>query len=175
MEGSLKLRVFHSSYLLMWFVRLMWFYLCIDQQGNWIEVTCAVWNMLSCGEVCRVASLPLTIYLVGLVLVSHLHPGMAGIIGQITAQARVRRLKKRISADKCNYILPPFSAHGYLLATGAGAGNQYNLIVIHNLDLTRASTTPTWGTRSGSARSRRRRRRSERSSGSWSWPRRWPR
>ena len=38
---------------------------------------------------------------------------MAGIIGQITAQARVRRLKKRISADKCNYILPPFSAQGY--------------------------------------------------------------
>ena len=43
---------------------------------------------------------------------------MAGIIGQITAQARVRRLKKRISADKCNYILPPFSAQGYLLSTG---------------------------------------------------------
>ena len=38
---------------------------------------------------------------------------MAGIIGQITAQARVRRLKKRISADKCNYILPPFSSTGF--------------------------------------------------------------
>ena len=38
---------------------------------------------------------------------------MAGIIGQITAQARVRRLKKKISADKCNYILPPFSSRGF--------------------------------------------------------------
>ena len=38
---------------------------------------------------------------------------MAGIIGQITAQARVRRLKKKISADKCNYILPAFSSTGF--------------------------------------------------------------
>ena len=28
-------------------------------------------------------------------------------------EARVRRLKKRITNDKCNYILPPFSAGGF--------------------------------------------------------------
>ena len=38
---------------------------------------------------------------------------MAGIIGQITAQARVRRARKKILSDKCTYLLQPFATHGF--------------------------------------------------------------
>ena len=38
---------------------------------------------------------------------------MAGLIGQITAQARVRRAKKKIPSDKCTYLLQPFGSHGF--------------------------------------------------------------
>ena len=38
---------------------------------------------------------------------------MAGIIGQITAQARVRRARKKVLSDKCTYQLQPFGSHGF--------------------------------------------------------------
>ena len=38
---------------------------------------------------------------------------MAGIIGQITAQARVRRARKKVLSDKCTYHLQPYSSHGF--------------------------------------------------------------
>ena len=38
---------------------------------------------------------------------------MAGIIGQITAQARVRRARKKVQSDKCTYLLQPFGSHGF--------------------------------------------------------------
>ena len=38
---------------------------------------------------------------------------MAGIIGNMTAQARMRRFRKDILSDKCVYKLAPFSASGF--------------------------------------------------------------
>ena len=38
---------------------------------------------------------------------------MAGIIGTMTAQARLRRGRKEILSDKCVYILKPFSSNGF--------------------------------------------------------------
>ena len=38
---------------------------------------------------------------------------MAGIIGNMTAQARMRRFRKDILSDKCVYKLEPFSASGF--------------------------------------------------------------
>ena len=38
---------------------------------------------------------------------------MAGIIGNMTAQKRLRRDRKEILSDKCVYELSPFSTHGF--------------------------------------------------------------
>ena len=38
---------------------------------------------------------------------------MAGIIGTMTAQARLRRGRKEILSNKCVYNLKPFSPHGF--------------------------------------------------------------
>ena len=38
---------------------------------------------------------------------------MAGIIGSMTAQARLRRGRKEVLSDKCVYELEPFAAHGF--------------------------------------------------------------
>ena len=38
---------------------------------------------------------------------------MAGIIGNMTAQARLRRGRKEITSSKCVYTLDPFPEHGF--------------------------------------------------------------
>ena len=38
---------------------------------------------------------------------------MAGIIGNMTAQARLRRGRKEITSSKCVYTLEPFPMHGF--------------------------------------------------------------
>ena len=38
---------------------------------------------------------------------------MAGIIGNMTAQARLRRGRKEITSSKCVYTLDPFPDHGF--------------------------------------------------------------
>ena len=38
---------------------------------------------------------------------------MAGIIGNMTAQARLRRGRKEITSCKCVYTLDPFPQHGF--------------------------------------------------------------
>ena len=38
---------------------------------------------------------------------------MAGIIGNMTAQARLRRGRKEIPSCKCVYTLDPFPQHGF--------------------------------------------------------------
>ena len=38
---------------------------------------------------------------------------MAGIIGNMTAQARLRRGRKEITSSKCVYTLEPFPEHGF--------------------------------------------------------------
>ena len=38
---------------------------------------------------------------------------MAGIIGSMTAQARLRRGRKEVLSDKCVYELQPFDTHGF--------------------------------------------------------------
>ena len=38
---------------------------------------------------------------------------MAGIIGNMTAQARLRRGRKEITSGKCVYTLDPFPQHGF--------------------------------------------------------------
>ena len=46
---------------------------------------------------------------------------MAGIIGQLTANARKRRGTSTIVIEKCAYILPPFHSYGY----SPGVDNVY--------------------------------------------------
>jgi hypothetical protein len=38
---------------------------------------------------------------------------MAGIIGSMTAQARLRRGRNEVLSDKCIYELEPFAVHGF--------------------------------------------------------------
>ena len=38
---------------------------------------------------------------------------MAGIIGNMTAQARLRRGRKEVLSDKCVYELEPFAVNGF--------------------------------------------------------------
>ena len=38
---------------------------------------------------------------------------MAGVIGQLTANARKRRREAVIDSSKCVYVLPVFHSHGY--------------------------------------------------------------